>query len=57
MFKLAKYVLTAVSNDPELFKKEYFKLIQWMQPGEVKSLTVWCMQTFDVDLLSLIGIA
>lgn len=56
MFKLAKSVLTAVSNDPALFKKEYFKFIQWMPPGEVKTLTMWCVQTFDVDLLSIIGI-
>ncbi len=58
MFKLAKSVLLAVSTtDPELFRKEYFKLIKWMAPHEVKTLTVWCMQTFDMDLLSLIGIS
>jgi hypothetical protein len=56
MFQLAKTVLQSISFDSELFKKEYFKMIQWLPPTEVKQLTNWCIQNFDVDFLTRIGI-
>lgn len=55
MVKLAQSVLLAVSAHPELFKKEYFKFMRWMPASEVEGFSRWCMLTFDVELLRLIG--
>lgn len=56
MFQFAKTILMSISFDSELFRKEYFKLIKWLPPQDVKSLTNWCIQTFDMELLHQIGI-
>lgn len=56
MFQLAKTVLQSISFDVDLFKKEYFKMIQWLPPAEVKQLTNWCIQNFDIEFLRQIGI-
>ncbi|MFN8438874.1 MAG: hypothetical protein U0V72_14795 [Cytophagales bacterium] len=56
MILLAQTVLKAVSTNPDLFQKEYFKLIKWMSANEMKQFTAWCIQNFDLDLLTKIGI-
>ena len=46
MFDLSKTILTKVSFDKMLFRKELRKAIKWIQPDEKALLKVWCLTTF-----------
>lgn len=46
MYELSKKVLTKVSFDRKLFKKELLKSIKWLQPKESLMLKAWCLATF-----------
>jgi hypothetical protein len=56
MYKYAKSILTAVSFDNDLFKKEFNKLSEWLSPEEAKNLLHWCIDTFDYELLTKTGL-
>jgi hypothetical protein len=51
MIQYAKTVLTAISFQKDLFKKEYSKLIKWMTPDEARQFKEWCKHQFDKQLL------
>lgn len=46
MFEYTKQILTKVSFDKVLFRKELRKAIQWLKKDERKMLMVWCLTTF-----------
>jgi hypothetical protein len=46
MLEFCKKVLTNVSFDRFLFKKELHKAIKWVKKDELKTLKEWCMKTF-----------
>ena len=46
MFELSKNILSKVSFDPSLFRKELMKSINWIKPSEKTLLQVWCLATF-----------
>ena len=46
MFEYSKQILTKVSFDRTLFKKELKKAIQWLKSDERKMLMLWCVATF-----------
>lgn len=47
MLELAKDILQKVSFDVNLFKKELFKAIKWLESQEeIKKLKEWCMRKF-----------
>lgn len=46
MFELSKNILSKVSFDPTLFRKELMKSINWIKPSEKTLLQVWCLTTF-----------
>ena len=46
MFDLSKTILTKVSFDKMLFRKELSKAIKWIKPDEKALLKVWCLTTF-----------
>lgn len=46
MLHLAQYVLKAVSNQPEILQKEYYKFLNWIQPSETIPYTEWCLKEF-----------
>ena len=46
MYELSKKVLTKVSFDRKLFKKELLKSKKWLQPNESLMLKAWCLATF-----------
>lgn len=46
MYEMSKKVLTRVSFDKVLFKKELTKAIKWIQPKESIMLKAWCLATF-----------
>jgi hypothetical protein len=46
MYELSKKVLTRVSFDRKLFKKELLKSIKWLKPKESLMLKAWCLTTF-----------
>ncbi|KAA3650748.1 MAG: hypothetical protein DWP98_04035 [Bacteroidetes bacterium] len=46
MFELSKKVLTRVSFDRKLFRKELYKSIKWLKPKESLMLKAWCLATF-----------
>ncbi|MBL7927975.1 MAG: hypothetical protein JNL47_00680 [Bacteroidia bacterium] len=46
MFEYTKQILTKVSFDRVLFRKELRKAIQWLKKDERKMLMVWCLTTF-----------
>ena len=46
MFEYTKLVLTKVSFDRNLFKKELMKSLQLLQFEERRLLIVWCAATF-----------
>jgi hypothetical protein len=55
MFEYTKQVLTKVSFDKVLFRKELNKAMKWLKGEERKMLMVWCMTTFGsryMDVLS-----
>ncbi|MFM7016806.1 MAG: hypothetical protein ACKOX3_10820 [Bacteroidota bacterium] len=46
MFEYSKEILTKVSFDSELFRKELIKSIKWVTTDERKLLFLWCLATF-----------
>ncbi|HEX5002290.1 MAG TPA: hypothetical protein VFW78_07320 [Bacteroidia bacterium] len=46
MFEYTKEVLTKVSFDRTLFKKELKKAVKWLKSDERRLLMVWCVTTF-----------
>ncbi len=46
MYELSKKVLTRVSFDRRLFKKELLKSKRWLKPKESLMLKAWCLATF-----------
>lgn len=46
MLEFCKEVLTKVSFDRSLFKKELRKAIQWLNGEELTLLRAWCYKTF-----------
>jgi len=46
MLEMSKKVLTKVSFDRALFRKELSKSIKWLKPKETLVLKAWCLATF-----------
>ena len=46
MYEMSKKVLTRVSFDKGLFKKELVKSKKWLKPKETLMLKAWCLATF-----------
>jgi len=46
MYELSKKVLTRVSFDKVLFRKELHKFSKWLKPSELTKLKVWCIASF-----------
>ncbi len=46
MYEMSKKVLTRVSFDRVLFKKELSKAKKWLKPKESLMLKAWCLATF-----------
>lgn len=46
MFEYSKEILTKVSFDRTLFRKELLKAIKWLKADERKLLMLWCITTF-----------
>ena len=46
MYEYTKEILTKVSFDKKLFKKELVKAMRWLKSDEKKMLMVWCLATF-----------
>jgi hypothetical protein len=54
MYEYSKRILTKVSFDSTLFKKELKKSIVWIKKEEQTLLKVWCLATFGNDYLEII---
>lgn len=54
MYEYTKEILTKVSFDRTLFRKELKKSIQWLQREEKNLLKVWCLATFGNLYLDVI---
>ena len=46
MFEYTKQILTKVSFDRSLFKKELIKAVRVLRNDERRLLKIWCMTTF-----------
>jgi len=46
MLELCKEILTKVSFDKILFKKELAKALKWLQTEEIDKFKDWCLKTF-----------
>lgn len=46
MLGFVQQVLTKVSFDKELFRKELKKGLRWISPGERTLLLTWCLANF-----------
>jgi hypothetical protein len=55
MFEYSKEILTKVSFDKELFRKELIKSIKWVTADERKLLLLWCLATFQDKYGSIIS--
>ncbi|MAU36060.1 MAG: hypothetical protein CMD14_01655 [Flavobacteriales bacterium] len=47
MLEFSKKILSKVSFDKKLFKKELSKSIKWLNKKEVLSLKIWALTTFS----------
>ncbi len=47
MLEHQKVVLIGVSNNPELFRKELYKSIIWLNSDEIGNLRRWIKDKFD----------
>jgi hypothetical protein len=54
MYEYTKEILTKVSFDKSLFKKELTKSIRWLKREERRLLKVWCVATFGNVYLDVI---
>jgi hypothetical protein len=48
MFEYTKQILTKVSFDKNLFRKELTKALQLLKKDERRLLKIWCIATFTV---------
>ena len=48
MLELSKKVLSKVSFDRALFKKELRKSISWLKKDDIHQLKTWCLATFVI---------
>ena len=48
MFEYTKQILTKVSFDRNLFRKELIKSLRILKRDERKLLKIWCVATFTV---------
>jgi hypothetical protein len=46
MFEYTKQILTKVSFDRVLFRKELKKAMKWLKSDERRMLMLWCAATF-----------
>jgi hypothetical protein len=46
MFEYTKQILTKVSFDKHLFRKELIKALQLLKRDERRMLKIWCFATF-----------
>ena len=46
MLELSKTILSKISFDRYLFKKELKKARKWLKPNEALVLKVWCLAQF-----------
>ncbi len=46
MYEMSKKVLSRVSFDRRLFRKELLKFRRWLKPKESLMLKAWCLTTF-----------
>jgi hypothetical protein len=49
MLEYSKEILTKVSFDPVLFKKELQKAMMWLKGEQRTMLIKWCATTFDTS--------
>ena len=54
MLEMFKTVLSGVSFDKSLFKKELTKAKTWLKKDELAALKVWCITTFGVEYHNLV---
>lgn len=47
MLEQTKIVLSNVSFDLSLFRKELLKAIKWLKPSEIDALKIWCSENFS----------
>jgi hypothetical protein len=47
MLEFSKKILSKVSFDKNLFKKELSKSVRWLSKQEVLTLKVWALSTFS----------
>ena len=47
MLELSKEILSKVSFDKNLFKKELSKSIRWLSRKEILTLKIWTLTTFS----------
>ena len=55
MLEMFKTVLSGVSFDKSLFKKELTKAKIWLKKDELMALKVWCIATFGVEYHQLVN--
>jgi hypothetical protein len=48
MFEYTKQILTKVSFDKNLFRKELLKAVRLLKKDERRLLRIWCITTFAV---------
>ena len=46
MLEYTKKILTKVSFDKTLFRKELLKAVRWLKKDELQLLKMWCITTF-----------
>jgi len=46
MLEYTKEILTKVSFDKSLFRKELMKAVRWLKRDERRMLKIWCIATF-----------
>lgn len=46
MLEYSKKILTKVSFDKTLFRKELYKAVRWLKKDELRMLRIWCITTF-----------
>lgn len=54
MLEYSKLILEKVSFDPELFKKELGKCIDWVGKYDQKVLLLWCVAKFGNEYRDVI---
>lgn len=54
MFEYTKQILTKVSFDKVLFRKELKKAIKWLKSDERRMLMLWCLATFGQQYADII---